>query len=116
LHGKVDAAEINSQEEASAQTAHEFNPSQYTEIWKSAPIPNDPVCVSGSLSATAQTAIKNALLGLPSSAFTTGKTSLASELDFTPPTGGHEMLSVTQADYSQLFNLAKALNLRSSDL
>src|SRR5215813_13072295 len=32
LHGKVDAAEINSQEEASAQTAHEFNPSQYTEI------------------------------------------------------------------------------------
>jgi phosphonate transport system substrate-binding protein len=116
LHGKVDAAEINSQTEASAMAAHTFDPAQYTEIWKSAPIPNDPVCASGSLSAAAQTAIKNALLSLPSSDFTTGKTSLASELDFTPPAGGHEMLAVTPAAYSGLFSLAKALNLTTSNL
>ena len=116
LHGKVDAAEINSQTAASAMASHTFVPSQYTQIWKSAPIPNDPVCASASLSAAAQTAIKNALLNLPSSDFTTGSTTLATELGFTPPAGGHEMLAVTSSAYSQLFSLAKALNLTSSNL
>jgi ABC-type phosphate/phosphonate transport system substrate-binding protein len=114
--GKVDAAEINSQTAASAMASHTFVPSQYTQIWKSAPIPNDPVCASASLSAAAQTAIKNALLGLPSSDFTTGSTTLATELGFTPPPSGHEMLAVTSTAYSQLFSLAKALNLTSSNL
>jgi phosphonate transport system substrate-binding protein len=116
LHGKVDAAEINSQTEESAIASHTFVASQYTEIWKSAPIPNDPVCVSSSLPAAAQTAIKNALLALPSSDFTTGKTSLATELGFTPPAGGREMLAVASSDYSQLFSLAKALHLTSANL
>jgi phosphonate transport system substrate-binding protein len=116
LHGKVDAAEINSQTAASAMKSHTFDPSQYTEIWKSAPIPNDPVCASASLSAAARTAIRNALLGLPSSDFTTGSTTLATELGFTPPAGGHEMLAVTGSDYSQLFSLATALHLTSANL
>src|SRR6516225_10030405 len=116
LHGKVDAAEINSQTAASAAASHTFVASQYTQIWKSAPIPNDPVCASASLSAAAQTAIKNALLSLPSSDFTTGSTTLATELGFTPPAGGHEMLAVTSSAYSQLFSLARALNLTSSNL
>lgn len=116
LHGKVDAAEINSQTAASAAASHTFVASQYTQIWKSAPIPNDPVCASASLSAAAQTAIKNALLGLPSSDFTTGSTTLATELGFTPPAGGHEMLTVTSSDYSGLFSLARALHLTSANL
>ncbi len=116
LHGKVDAAEINSQTEASAEAAHTFNPAQYTEIYKSAPIPNDPICASGSLSAAARNAILKALLDLKPSAFTAGKTSIADELDFTPPQNGHVMIQVSQSDYGQLFSLAKALNLKSSDL
>jgi phosphonate transport system substrate-binding protein len=116
LHGKVDAAEINSQTEASAEASHIFNPAQYTQIYKSAPIPNDPICASGSLSAAARSAILKALLNLKPSAFTAGKTSIATELDFTPPANGHVMIPVTQSDYSQLFSLAKALNLKSSDL
>jgi phosphonate transport system substrate-binding protein len=116
LHGKVDAAEINSQTEASAMAAHTFNPSGYTEIWKSQPIPNDPISVSGSMSPTARTAIQNALLNLPPSVFTTGKTSISSELAFTPPASGHVMIPVTKATYAQLFSLAKALGLTSSNL
>jgi phosphonate transport system substrate-binding protein len=116
LHGKVDAAEINSQTEASAMASHTFDPSQYTEIWKSQPIPNDPVCASGTLPAAARTAIKNALLKLKSSDFTAGKTSISTELDFTPPASGQVMIPVTRAMYGQLFGLAKALNLSSSDL
>jgi len=116
LHGKVDAAEINSQTEASAVASHTFNPSQYTEIWKSQPIPNDPISVSGTLSPAARTAITHALLNLNASAFTSGKTSISDELDFTPPASGHVMIPVTKATYVQLFGLAKALNLSSSDL
>jgi phosphonate transport system substrate-binding protein len=116
LHGKVDAAEINSQTEASAIKAHTFNPAQYTEIWKSAPIPNDPICASGTMSAASETAIKNALVNLKSSDFTAGKTSIATELDFTPPSSGQVMIPVTKAMYAQLFSLAKALGLSSKDL
>jgi len=116
LHGKVDAAEINSQTAASAEKAHTFDPSQYTEIWKSQPIPNDPITVSGTMSPAAQTAIKNALLHLKASDFTTGKTSIATELDFTPPASGQVMIPVSTAMYGQLFALAKALNLTTSNL
>jgi len=116
LHGKVDAAEINSQTEASAEKAGTFNPSQYTEIWKSQPIPNDPITASGTMSPAGQTAIKNALLHLNASAFTSGKTSIASELDFTPPASGQVMIPVTTAMYGQLFALAKALSLTTSNL
>jgi phosphonate transport system substrate-binding protein len=115
-HGKVDAAEINSQTEASAIAAHTFNPSQYTEIWKSQPIPNDPISVSGTMSPASRAAITKALLNLKPSAFTSGKTSISTELDFTPPASGHVMIPVTKATYAQLFALAKALGLSSSDL
>jgi len=116
LHGKVDAAEINSQTEASAEAAHTFDPSQYTEIWKSQPIPNDPISASPALSAAARAAILNALLNLQSSVFTSGKTSISSELNFTPPASGHVMIPVTTATYAQLFGLARALGLTSKDL
>ena len=96
--------------------SHTFNPSQYTQIWKSQPIPNDPISVSGTLSPAARTAITHALLNLNASAFTSGKTSISDELDFTPPASGHVMIPVTQATYAQLFSLAKALNLSSSNL
>jgi phosphonate transport system substrate-binding protein len=116
LHGKVDAAEINSQAESRAIASHIFDPSQYTQLWKSQPIPNDPICASGTLSAAAQTAIKNALLNLKASDFTSGTTSIASELNFTPPTSGKVMIPATKAMYGQLFSLATALNLSASNL
>jgi phosphonate transport system substrate-binding protein len=114
LHGKVDAAEVNSQTEASSSKI--FNPADYREIWKSAPIPNDPICASGTMSAAAVAKIRAALEALTASDFTSGSTSLADELDFTPPAGGPELIPVSKSDYSQLFSLATALHLTSSDL
>ena len=116
LHGKVDAAEVNSQTQANAEAAHTFNPASYREIWTSAPIPNDPICASGTLSKAAVAKIKAALEGLAASDFTSGKTSLASELTFTPPTSGPELIPVTQSNYTQLFSLATALHLTSANL
>jgi phosphonate transport system substrate-binding protein len=116
LHGKVDAAEVNSQTEASAEAKHTFNPADYREIWKSAPIPNDPICASGTLSKAAIAKITSALEGLTASDFTSGSTSLASELDFTPPASGPELIPVSQSAYTQLFSLAAALHLTSANL
>jgi phosphonate transport system substrate-binding protein len=116
LHGKVDAAEVNSQTEASAEKSHTFDPAGYREIWKSSPIPNDPICASGTLSKAAVAKITSALEGLTASDFTSGSTSLASELNFTPPTSGPVLIPVTQAAYAQLFSLASALHLSSSSL
>jgi phosphonate transport system substrate-binding protein len=116
LHGHVDAAEINSQTEASAEKAGTFNPADYREIWKSPLIPNDPICASGTMSQAAIAKITTALEGLTASDFTSGKTTLASELGFTPPTNSPELIPVTKTSYSQLFDLATALHLTSANL
>jgi phosphonate transport system substrate-binding protein len=117
VHGKVDAAEINSQMEASAIQSKTFDPSQYTEIWKSDPILNDPITVAPTLPADAQAAIKDALLSLTGSDLQVGgDSSIATELDFTPPTTGSALVPVTVEQYQPLFDLQKALGLTSKDL
>jgi phosphonate transport system substrate-binding protein len=116
LHGKVDAAEINSQTEASAIASHTFDPSKYTEIYKSQ---RSPTIRSAHLRLCRRPPgprSRTGLLTLKASDFTSGKTSIATELDFTPPASGQAMITVTKAMYAQLFSLAEALNLSSSDL
>ena len=63
-NGKVDAAEVNSQQQATAQAAGQFDPSQYREIWKSPPIPNDPITVRGDLPSAFKASFAKALLKL----------------------------------------------------
>jgi phosphonate transport system substrate-binding protein len=116
-HGTVDAAEINSQMQATAEKDGSFDASQYTQIWKSDPILNDPVTASPKLSSQQQATIKAALLSLTGADFTAGGDSaIATELDFTPPTSGPAMVAVTKDDYQPLFDLAAALKLTSKDL
>jgi phosphonate transport system substrate-binding protein len=63
-NGKVDAAEVNSQQQATASAAGQFDPSQYREIWKSPPIPNDPITVRGDLTPAFKAAFAKALFKL----------------------------------------------------
>jgi len=63
-NGKVDAGEVNSQQQATAAAAGQFDPSKYRVIWRSAPIPNDPITVRGDLPAAFKSAFKDALLKL----------------------------------------------------
>jgi phosphonate transport system substrate-binding protein len=111
-NGKVDAAEINSQTVASLESSHQFDPSQYTQIWKSAPILNDPVTISPTLPASAQKTISDAILALTASQLT----QVAGELDFTSPASGAAMVAVTKSSYRPLFDLAKALGLTTKNL
>lgn len=108
-NGKVDAAEINSQEEATAIAAKSFDPSQYREIWKSQPIANDPIAVWGKSSPAFRAAVTKALLNLdPSTLQEIGK-----YLDVEP---AGPLLPVTKTTYQQLFDLAATLHLTTKDL
>src|SRR5262249_24558991 len=63
-HGKVDAAEVNSQQQAVGQESGDFLPSNYRRIWVSAPIVNDPITVRSDLPTAFKTALASALLKL----------------------------------------------------
>ena len=110
VNGKTDAAEINSQTQASAQTENQFDPSGFTQIWKSDPILNDPIAAGPNMSADSVATIKQALLSL--SGDTVAK--IGEYLDFTP--GQNAMVAVTDDQYKPLFDLAKSLNLTVEDL
>lgn len=109
-NGKVDAAEVNSQTQASAVAAGTFDPSQYTEIFKSSPIANDPITVGPQTSPAFQAAVKDALLGLTKD----DVSGLGEYLDFTA--GDKPMIAVTDNDYQPVFDLAHALGLTTKDL
>src|SRR3954447_10162348 len=62
--GKVDAAEINTDTQAAAVKAKTFQPSQYQQVWRSDPIPNDPIVVRRGLRPDFKDAVRKALLAL----------------------------------------------------
>ncbi|WP_405604252.1 phosphate/phosphite/phosphonate ABC transporter substrate-binding protein [Streptomyces sp. NBC_01410] len=107
--GKVDAAEINSQQLASATGAGTFDPAKFRKVWASAPIPNDPITVRGELDAAFKKAVTDALLKLP--ADKVGK--LGALLDVDPPA---PLIAVDKSTYQPLFDLATSLNLTEKDV
>jgi phosphonate transport system substrate-binding protein len=108
-HGTVDAAEVNSQEESSAEHAGQFNPSQYREIWKSSPIINDPITVYGKLPAAFQARVKSALLSLTAAQTATVDVELGTA-------NNGKMVQATNALYNSVRAVANAVHLTASDL
>ena len=49
LNHKVMAGELNSEQIASATVSGNYKPGDFVELWRSNPIPIDPMCVRGSL-------------------------------------------------------------------
>jgi len=64
VNGKVDAGEINSQQQATATAAHQFDASKFRVLWRSAPLQNDPITVRGALSPAFKAAVRKALLAM----------------------------------------------------
>ncbi|WP_214413601.1 phosphate/phosphite/phosphonate ABC transporter substrate-binding protein [Sphaerisporangium fuscum] len=109
VNGKVDAAEINSQQLATATAEGKIDVTKYRQIWKSEPIPNDPITVHGELDPKFRDAVAKALLGLaPSDVAKVG-----AFLDVDPP---GPLVSVTTGTYKPLFDLAAAMNLTEKDV
>lgn len=109
VHGKVDAAEINSQQQASATASGTFDASRFRQVWTSAPIPNDPVTVRGNLDPTFKAAVRDALLNLDPQAV--GE--LGALLDVSPP---GKLVPVDRSTYAPLFDLAQKLGLTEEDV
>ncbi|OLL71770.1 Phosphonate ABC transporter phosphate-binding periplasmic component [Pseudonocardia sp. Ae168_Ps1] len=108
-NGKVDAAEINTQQLASAVESGIFDPSRFRQIWTSAPIPNDPVTVRGNTSPEFKAAVTDALLNLDAQAV--GE--IGALLDVDPP---GKLVPVTHETYAPLFELAQKLGLTEEDV
>ncbi|MFP5021692.1 phosphate/phosphite/phosphonate ABC transporter substrate-binding protein [Pseudonocardia phyllosphaerae] len=107
-NGKTDAAEINSQQLATATKAGTFDPSKFRQIWKSAPIPNDPVTVRSSMDPQLRQAVVDALLHLDKQSV--GQ--MADLLDVEPPGA---LVPASQQNYQPLFELAQKLGLTEKD-
>lgn len=108
-HGTTDAAEVNSQQQASATKAHQFNAADYRQIWKSTDIINDPITVYGSLPAAFQAKVKAALLGLTAQQVSTVDTELGTA-------SNGPMVPATDALYNQVRAVAQTVHLSPSDL
>lgn len=103
INGKVDAAEINTQQQAAATDSGTFDASQYRQIWTSDPIPNDPITVASGMDPAVKAALIDALLTLsPEDVAAAGK-----YLDVEPG----PLVKVTKETYQQLFDLAETLGL-----
>jgi len=63
-NGKVDAGELNSQMIQSAMTAGEYKDGDYVTLWKSDPIPTDPITVAKALPASFKARVREAFLSL----------------------------------------------------
>ncbi|GII03844.1 phosphate/phosphite/phosphonate ABC transporter substrate-binding protein [Planobispora takensis] len=109
VNGKADAAEINSQQLATAQAEGAFDPAKFRRIWTSEAIPNDPITVSGKLEESFRDAVTAALLDLePADVAKVG-----AFLDVDPP---GPLVAVTEDTYKPLFDLAAALKLTEKDV
>ncbi|GAA4957199.1 phosphonate transport system substrate-binding protein [Nonomuraea thailandensis] len=108
-NGKVEAAEINSQQLAIAKAEGGFDPAAYRRIWTSDPVPNDPITVHGKLDPALRQAITSALLELgPQDVAKVG-----AFLDVDPP---GPLVAVGKETYQPLFDLAAALGLTEKDV
>jgi len=108
-HGTTDAAEVNSQQQASATAAGQFDASQYREIWKSTPIINDPITVYGGEPAAFKAKLKQALLSLTAAQLSTVDTELGTA-------SNGKMVPVTDATYNHVRQVANAVHLTTKDL
>ncbi|MEV6104635.1 phosphate/phosphite/phosphonate ABC transporter substrate-binding protein [Streptomyces sp. NPDC051940] len=108
-NGKVDAAEINSQQLAVATEAGDFDESEFRRVWTSDAIPNDPITVRGDMDAKFKEAVRKALLELPPA-----KVGEIGKLLDVDPAG--PLLKVDQTTYQPLFDLATSLGLTEKDV
>ena len=109
VNGQVDAAEINSQTQASATAEGKFDASKYREIWVSGDLPNDPITVAGSASPEFKKAVKDALLSLDASTVK----QIGEFLDVDP---AGPLVAVDKSTYQELFDLAASLHLTEKDV
>lgn len=107
-NGQVDAAEVNSQQQATAVAANQFDTSKFRVLWRSKPIQNDPITVRGDLPAAFQAEVKQALLKLTPAQLKLVDTELG--VDSGP------MVVAKDSFYTPIRNLVTSEHLKITDI
>jgi len=106
VNGQVDAAEVNSQQQSTAVAAGQFDTSKFHVLWRSKPIPNDPITVRSTLSMGFQAKFKKALLKMKPSQLKLVDTELG--VDSGP------LIQAKDSLYADIRNLVKLEHLKIS--
>ncbi len=104
LNHKVQAGELNSQEIASATLAGSYKPSDFVELWRSEPIPIDPIAVAETLPAPFKARLTQVLQTLDLSELS------ADDQKIIGSDGAH-LVPQTDAAYDGIRDLVKTLNI-----
>lgn len=104
---KVQAGELNSDEIASAKLHNEFDPAAYVTLWKSDPIPLDPMAVRGDLPEAFKAKLTNVLQTLDFHQLS------AQDQKFIASAASPQLKMVPQTDsaYNQIRDLIKTLHV-----
>ena len=102
---KVQAGELNSQQIISATVSGEYKPSDYVELWRSGPIPLDPIAVRGNLPEPFKSKLIAALQHLDLSSLP------AEDLKILGAKGKGHLVPQTDAAYDNIRDLVKVLNI-----
>ncbi|HTH74850.1 MAG TPA: phosphate/phosphite/phosphonate ABC transporter substrate-binding protein [Trinickia sp.] len=109
---KVQAGELNSEEIGTAKDHGEYDPNAYVTLWKSDPIPLDPIAVRGDLPADFKARLTKVLSSLDLHELP------AADQKFLASNQGPALKTVAQTDaaYNQIRDLVKTLHIDLSKL
>jgi phosphonate transport system substrate-binding protein len=105
---KVEAGELNSDQIASATLHNEYNAAAYVTLWRSQPIPQDPLAVRGDLPAEFKARLTSVLQSLDFR-----QLPAADQKFIADAVGGKGLKTVPQTDgaYDQIRDLVKTLHV-----
>ena len=101
---KVQAGELNSQQIISAQLAGEYQAADYVELWRSQPIPLDPISIRADLPEPFKSKLVDALQHLDLSSLSPDDLKLLGS-------GAHTLVPQTDAAYNGVRDLVKVLDI-----
>jgi len=110
---KVDAGELNSDQIAAATLAGVYSPDQFITLWRSAPIPQDPITVRGDLPPAYKQKIKDTLLAFD---FSTLPADVQKMFKADVAMAGTHLVAQDDSSFDQIRSLVSTLNVDLSTL
>jgi phosphonate transport system substrate-binding protein len=101
---KVQAGELNSQEIVAAQIAGSYKASDFVELWRSQPIPNDPIAVRADLPAAFKARVTQVLQNIDLSQLSADDQKIVGAY-------GARTVPQTDAAFDNIRDLVKTLNI-----
>jgi phosphonate transport system substrate-binding protein len=113
VNHKVDAGELNSDRIATATAAGQYKPGDWVTLWKSEPIPQDPITIRGNLPAAYKQKIKDTLLAFD---FSTLPQDVQDMFKSDVAMSGTHLVADDDSYFDEIRNLVSTLNVDLSSL